>query len=347
MRKVNLDKISQKLQEVEDRGTKFSTSSDNIWWKPQGGANYLRVLPPWKDSIDYFYREVWWHYRVGPMGKSFVCLDKEQKGPCFLCEEHIRLRNSSDPEQAQRAGDLRPTYRVMANVVDRNNEDAGVQVYTFGSTVFKAMLSYFSDPDYGDITDVDNGVDLIIEKTGEKLETRYKVRAKRNSSKLSDDQDTINMWLTTGGPKGMHDLDALSATKSYTEMKAAYEGVEAPSTSDAERMEAQKSKAAATSASKPSRGVPNIPKAVKEEESSDSPPWCFGNDSVFGKNPACPSCKWEFDCEEDISSKAKKASKPAPKKTAVKEEDPEEESDDSSSDSEDIVSQLERAIAAK
>ena len=44
----------------------------------------------------------------------------------------------------------------------RGEEDKGVRLWGFGKTAYKELLNLVLNPDYGDITDVDQGTDLVI-----------------------------------------------------------------------------------------------------------------------------------------------------------------------------------------
>jgi hypothetical protein len=92
------------------------------------------------------------------------------------------------------------------NVIDRDNEKAGPQIFTPGVTVFSTISSLIGDPDYGDIFDLEDGLDLIIEKTGKRLETEYQVKPKRTSTPLSDDPDLVKKWMKLAKDLSMVEL---------------------------------------------------------------------------------------------------------------------------------------------
>lgn len=304
-RKVDLDKLKQKFQEVSERDS-APQGGDIKWWKPQSGDNNIRILPPWGNS-DNFYREVYYHYRVGPNNKAFVCLRHEKGEACYLCELHERYRNSTNENLQSIAKDLKPTFRVMYNIVDRDHEEDGPQVYASGIKVFKEILGIFADPDYGDVSDVAEGIDIKLTRTGEGMDTRYSLLPRRKSSTLHDSQDVVEQWL-----EDMADLDILAATKTYEEMKAAYEGSESGSSDDDARLKAQEEQGLKKKplGEKPSevRGTGKVtaPPATKkaETQNSDRPPKCFGNSGVFKNSPLCDECIWVIECEEEIKGGA-------------------------------------------
>jgi hypothetical protein len=72
------------------------------------------------------------------------------------------------------------------NIVDLDDLEAGVQIFPAGREVLRQLLTYFVDPDWGDLTDPDKGYDVVIEKAGSGLQTSYTVRPRKNSTPIPD-----------------------------------------------------------------------------------------------------------------------------------------------------------------
>ena len=134
--------------------------------------------------------------------------------PCYICDKVAEFRKSSDKELNDLANDLRPKMRIYYNVVDLDDVAKGVQVYGSGVQVFKDFLYYDLDDDWGNITDVDEGYDILLTREGKVRNTKYQVKAKKNSSFLENEE-----WLDS-----LNNLDNLiGKILSYDELKSLYE----------------------------------------------------------------------------------------------------------------------------
>ena len=125
------------------------------------GSNRIRFLA-WKDSVE-FVRRLWTHKDLG------ACLRKNWSEPCPICEEAKRkLREGKKHRALVKDGIvLGKTPRMLAQIIDRNDEEAGVQVWDVaGSEVEIALINLSVHKDTGLIvpwTDPDYGCDLIYD----------------------------------------------------------------------------------------------------------------------------------------------------------------------------------------
>jgi len=219
---LNLDALKKKYESVSK--SLNNKVSDINWYNPTVDVNnVIRILPPWKNGAS-FYKETYYHYNVGE--RSFACPAKMEGKPCPICEFVEKLKRSSDPDDQELASSLWPKARFFYNVIDRNDESAGVKVYGSGIMVFKEILSYMIDPDWGpQLVDPKIGYDIKIEKTGKNIDTRYKVKARKEPSAISN-----SAWLDQ-----LYDLDSIAKIESYDALAAALEGkdiVESKSSND-------------------------------------------------------------------------------------------------------------------
>ena len=115
-----------------------------------------------------------------------------------------------------------PKLRTYIPVIVRGEEDKGVRFYSFGKTVYQELLSYISDPDYGDITDPKTGRDIVVEYIPkEKSDTNFaktSVKVKPSQTPLSSDAATMKVWLTE-----QPDLKELYTEPTYNELKVTLE----------------------------------------------------------------------------------------------------------------------------
>jgi len=165
-------------------------SSGGNFWKPPEGLSTVRILPP-VGKMEYFFLEIGQHYIDNT---SYMCTNICSDGadPCPLCEVNELLFRAGQKEMADR---YRVSRSFWMNVIVRGEEASGPQKFTPGVTIFRSLASYVTDPDYGHITDPDEGFDVKITRKGVGISTRYETRCARNPNALSDDDDMIEEWL--------------------------------------------------------------------------------------------------------------------------------------------------------
>lgn len=207
---LNMDKIKRRQEELnKPRG-----GNDYDFWTPQPGRNVIRVCPP-KGDKETFWAECDVHYNVGPDNKMVVCLGTFGK-PCPVCEAVEELESSGNKDDKALASKMRYSHKVYLNVIDREGEEESdsVKVLGCGNSIFKEILNLICDPDYGDITDIEEGYDLIITKKGKGLKTEYTVNAKPKQTPTSDDLSEEELQ------EALIDLDTLVVEKTYAEITA-------------------------------------------------------------------------------------------------------------------------------
>ena len=84
--------------------------------------------------------------------------------------------------------------RTFAPIFVRGEEHEGVKFWGFGKQVYQEILSIISDPDYGDITDLTNGRDIVVEfRTAEESGKTFPettIRVKPNSTPAVDPKNS-------------------------------------------------------------------------------------------------------------------------------------------------------------
>lgn len=218
MGKLNLSALKTKQAELK----KGNGGNDYGFDKLEAGKNVRRILPP-KGEKDMFYSEGYQHFGLGADGKKVVtCLSTYGK-KCPVCEYLDSIKNSSNKEDKEFSKNARKSRRIFINVLNRDSDEdeEKVKVLPIGVTILKQVIDIICDPDYGDITDFEEGRDITITKSGKGMNTEYSVLAKPKESIAStqfsaEELDTI-----------MPDLDSLFTEKSYEEIKAILNGEEA------------------------------------------------------------------------------------------------------------------------
>lgn len=196
--KPNLKLIQKKMIELQKK--------KRNWWKPRDGRNIVRFLPA-ATKTGMWYYDIAFHY-----GPGLPCLAGRSPKGCPVCKLRQKLLNSSSKSKQKLAKDISPQIRVLFNIVDLTDDagkERGVQVYAHTDTTLSKLMTFWNDPEWGDFTDPVEGYDVIIEKTNEKGPNAYKIRPRRNPSKLAK-----MSWL-----KNMKKLSKVHKIPTYMEAK--------------------------------------------------------------------------------------------------------------------------------
>jgi hypothetical protein len=214
---LNMKAIQSKREDLEKSG------GGNLagWDKLKKGKNVRRILPP-KGDNDIFWAEGFVHFGLGSDGKTTAtCLETFDE-KCPICEYVEELKKSKNKEDKKYADRIKKTKRTYISVINRDSEDDEEKplVLSVGKTILQPILDLICDPDYGDITDFDDGLDITITKSGEGLNTEYSVQPKRQSSPAATTITEEELQ------EQLPDLDALFVRKSAEELEALMNGEE-------------------------------------------------------------------------------------------------------------------------
>lgn len=323
-----IDKYKAKLAEL----SKPRKGGNHEYISLETGKNVVRLLPGHPNMSD-FYAEVFYHKRqMGQKTVSVVCPNNgdEDNGNCPICALLEPMRRSKDKKKKDLYYSWRAKPRYFANAVDRADETPTIKVLAFGTTILKQVLELIVDPEeFGDVLDPREGCDIIIKKTGQKLDTEYTVTPRRQPSPLCETAKEIRALIGKGEEDTkLKDLNEIGSSEALDEdaILALWEGQEADDDDDED--EAPKSK----KGKKPSKPADDedeeeeeAPKKVKSKrkpaEDDDDEEEEEVKPSKKVKKPSKP-VEDEDDDEDEIPKKpAKKAKKPA-------EDDEEEEEEE-------------------
>ena len=197
-RQERLAKLTEKIKNTDVGG-----GGSQGFWSPKEGRNVIRILPE-VHTMEYFYQTVGRHNFPPDGKKSCYCPKFTSEGelPCPVCEMVDELYRSGVPANKDLAGKLRVRKMYWMNVIvrgkkgkDGDSEDEGPFIYTPGVTVFTQLASLINDPDYGDIMDIHDGIDVTVERSGTGMDTEYQVNPRRNSTPLTTEQETLDKWF--------------------------------------------------------------------------------------------------------------------------------------------------------
>jgi hypothetical protein len=104
----------------------------------------------------------------------------------------------------------KPQFAYVCNVIDRT--DGKVKIFDLRSTIYKQIVDYATNPDYGNPADDGAGYDITIkkEKTGPLPQNvKYSVIPARNNSALSETEKKLELF----------ELDKIYKRQTYEEQK--------------------------------------------------------------------------------------------------------------------------------
>jgi hypothetical protein len=181
---LDLAKVKSRLEALKNQGTK----STHLW-KPSPGKQVVRIVP-YAHNTENPFIELHFHYNMN--GKTYLSPSSFGR-PDPIVEFANRLKQSKDKEEWKRGRALEPKMRTYVPVLVRGLEHEGVKFWGMGKSVYQELLSLIADPDYGDITDLKGGRDIVVEfKTAEETGKSFpetSIRVKPNTSPAFDPSD--------------------------------------------------------------------------------------------------------------------------------------------------------------
>ena len=213
---LDMAKMRAKLNELENGG---KSKKDNIFWKPSEGDQEVRFVPTADgDPFKVFH----FHYNLGEAARGGVlCPQRNYGDNCPVCDFASKLWQEGTDDSKKMAKNLFVRQRFFSPVIVRGEEEAGVKIWGYGKTIYETLLGLVLNPDYGDITDVDDGVDFTLTYTLPKTKGAFpqtNLVPKRKSSPLLKSKAEVKDLLTN-----VPDIETLFSRKSSSEVQAILE----------------------------------------------------------------------------------------------------------------------------
>ena len=198
----------KRLEELKEK-----SGGDSMFARLADGKNYLRIV---KDpGTEEFLIEGGMHRDLNLLGaksqKSCLCPKKFGEDKCPICELLASLDKKKDKETIRRCKAVDKAYSLVVILEDREESkvDADrIQVLSYGKTILEELLLNWTDPDFGDFTDPKSGRVIIIDRSGEGLETTYSVRLRPKTQPFKIIGD-IPELMSLIEPKSYEDLEEL------------------------------------------------------------------------------------------------------------------------------------------
>lgn len=211
---INLDAIKSRLNKLQN--TQRTTVE---LWKPAPGKHTIRLVP-YKFNKENPFIELYFHYNIN--NKTYLSPMSFGR-PDPIVEFADKLKRMGDKEDWKAAKKMEPKLRTFVPVLVRGEEGEGVRFWGFGKTVYQEILGYMADPDYGDITDPNEGRDITVEVvSAEDSGTSYPVttiRVKPKETPLAATKEETDKYLTS-----QKEITELYSELTYAELKNVLEG---------------------------------------------------------------------------------------------------------------------------
>lgn len=168
--------------------------------KPQPGKSRFRILPGWKEGDVTFFRDFGSHFikdTNDDLKAVYICTEKTNQQACPICEGIAAgISASSDDAVIAALKESQSSNRILFNALHLDGDDPNSPVIldltpTTAEKIFDLM------GDYGNVTDLDEGTDILINRTGKGLNTEYSIIPAPKSN-------TVDKAVLAN----LHDLDA-------------------------------------------------------------------------------------------------------------------------------------------
>ena len=208
---IDFSKIKAKAQSLSNK----DNAKSNLIWKPKAGKQVIRIVP-YKYVPDNPFIELKFHYNINK--KTYISPDSFGR-PDPIVEFSNRLKRTGDKEDWKLGRSYEPKMRTFVPVLVRGEESEGVRFWGFGKLIYQELTSIISDPDFGDISDLLTGRDIVVEfkteaETGKDF-PETTIRVKPNQTPAVDAKNTSSLDMLNNQ---VNILD-LFPEKTYDELK--------------------------------------------------------------------------------------------------------------------------------
>jgi hypothetical protein len=208
---MNLDAIKKKLNQLQS-----STQKQDRLWKPEAGKTVIRIVP-YQFNKENPFSEMYFHYDLGK--KTYLSpFTYGNADPIVEFADKLKKTGSSDDWKMGKK--LEPKMRTYVPIVVRGKENEGVKYWGFGKQIYQELLAFIADEDYGDITDLKAGRDIVVEfQKGEDVGNTYgkiSIRVKPNATPVTDSKEVLEKILS-----GQKDLKEMFPEPTYEDLKTA------------------------------------------------------------------------------------------------------------------------------
>lgn len=226
------DKAKKKAEKDMNRGgnNKLAVPEGTQFFAPKSKGPYKLDVLPYTVSVSHhpevkkgeqwYQRTYFVHYGLGESGKQSAICPKTIGKPCPVCELYKELAGSEDEDDRESAKNIKPKERELYNVIDLDNQDAGVQIFEYSWHLFGKALSEEinegSEEEAG-FAELEEGKTLVVSFRKKKLGQNPFFEVRKIDFEDREDYDEEIL-------EDVHDLDALLTILTYSELAAMLHG---------------------------------------------------------------------------------------------------------------------------
>lgn len=216
---MNLEKVKAELEKINKQKEKStSTGGNDLLWKPSPGKQQIRILPN-PHSEDWPFVKLAFYYDFGKTWISPASVGDPDPVVEF-CNELRQERGDKKTSEMnwKLIKKLNPKNRIYVLMLERGKESDGPKWWGFAPSYYETLLGIVNDPDYGDITDLKNGRDVVVEYIPATSEGAYpdtRILVKPNVSIATDDSSLLEKI------KSVKNITEIFKTPTYNELKEA------------------------------------------------------------------------------------------------------------------------------
>lgn len=182
------ERNDDKLAAEREKDKADDNGSRSDFYSLKKGRTVIRVLPSWSEEGLWFREMREYYFRMGD-NHLFVTSPLDFGQPDPLDDYGRSVYEKGNEEAVKEAKRFRAKYRYLLNAIvlsDTQDTDmhAGIKIVKVPKTVKMALVDFDTDPEYGDISNPEKGFNMIIDRSGEGLDTEYSVKAQRERTNI-------------------------------------------------------------------------------------------------------------------------------------------------------------------
>lgn len=147
--------------ESEKKGKKFPTG---LFWTPPEGNSQVRIVPYVHNPGNPF-TALQIYFKLIPNSNAPVLSPKTYGEKDLIFDFAMECKESKDPKKVELAKKLFPATKVYAPVIVRGREGEGIKFWSMSKTNYEDLKNLIINGGAGDIADLNNGRDVLINHT--------------------------------------------------------------------------------------------------------------------------------------------------------------------------------------
>jgi len=197
---LNMDAVKEDAEDIRQNQSSGGGKDGADFYDWKDGDNNLRFMPPY-NARGFIFKKKMTHFEL-PLGdddRIHDCLNTwpSKFDSCPICDVLERLMVKHPDMDLRRQSAATNWY---AQCIDRDEEEKGVQITRFTPKVRNWVTLQIDNPKIGDITDIERGFDVCVNK-GTKKNKRGRKQVEYvpgfipERCSMSDDDDDVGKWL--------------------------------------------------------------------------------------------------------------------------------------------------------